>query len=146
MHLMTGCYLITFCFPLWSYWKETITSHNYLQYCMCIAEYWIDIMSIEFGLTSAVIFQCIFHCLLKRNWEGGNSQSSLHSAELPLPFYISLPIFVLFSPLVRVTGSILPPAETHTRGFPPKRRCAGSWGSLNKQQQPPGPTMSYSCL
>lgn len=107
MHLMTGCYLITFCFPLWSYWKETITSHNYLQYCMCIAEYWIDIMSIEFGLTSAVIFQCIFHCLLKRNWEGGNSQSSLHSAELPLPFYISLPIFVLFSPLVRVTGSYL---------------------------------------
>lgn len=112
MHLMTGCCLITFCFPLWSYWKETITSHNYLQYCMCIAEYWVDIMSIEFGCTSAVIFQCIFHCLLKRNWEGGNSQSSLRSAELLLPFYISLPILCFVFPSSK-SNRILPLHSTH---------------------------------
>lgn len=66
---MTGCCLITFCFSLWNYWKETITSHNHLQYCVCIAEYWIDIMSIEFGSTSVVILLCIFYCLLKRKWK-----------------------------------------------------------------------------
>lgn len=70
---MIGCCLITFCFPLWNYWKETIISHNHLQYCMCIAEYWIVIMSIEFGSASVVIFLCIFIAYWKENEKKGRA-------------------------------------------------------------------------
>ena len=91
MYPTTDCCLITFCFPLWNYWKETIASHNHLQYCMCTAEYWIDIMSIEFGSTSAVIFWCIFHCQLKRKWkEGGKWLKFPGFCEMPLYFHIFL--------------------------------------------------------